>query len=290
MRSARLLGSTVVLLITGLLTVGAAAATERLPDSARQGPPTDASAGLRSFPSSPTGRSSSPQGYDVEYRFFNRDIGGTTLSSTLITADYTRCLDGGEIRWNDVRLASAIGADEPTTPGEHLSLMEGFRYGVSDSIVQESFYDEFPSGDLRDLIKTMVWDGMLLEMFDGLAPGFHELRLNSRRHVSECEDFVVQMCEWGSILMRDLDVEWSGVSRVNDEACAVVLFQSFSNPVDAPGLDGRSCYWGQVWFSTSDLEIERLTMNEDVVLEIASPGTPPLTMNIQRQVEFRKHA
>lgn len=229
-----------------------------------------------------------PQTYELEYRFYNRDIAGTTFSSTLTTATYTRALENDEIRWNGIYIAGASGSDAPVPPGQALEVMEGFQYGLSEEIIEESFYERFPQDDLRDLIKTMVWDGMMIEMFDMMLPGFESLPLNEFHPVPEYEGFTVEMCNWGALEMRDLRLKWTGSSNMHGETCAVILFQSFSNPVDASPIRGRSCYWGQIWVSLDDWEIECLTLNEDVVLEIPMGDAGNQVMDMQREVKFEK--
>lgn len=243
---------------------------------------------LASLPSYEAGDAQAPQTYRLEYRFFNRDVAGATGSRTCVTADYTRGLEGNMIRWSNVLIASADGADTPMPVGDPLEVMDGFQYGISEEIVQESLYERFPANDLRDLVKTMVWDGMMIEMFDMMLPGFDQLTLNEFHPVPEYDGFEVEMCEWGSLKMRDLNLKWSGVSRVNDEPCALVLYQSMSNPVDAFAIKGRSCYWGQVWISLEDWQIECLTMNEDVVLEVPAGDGESHVLDIQRQIRFEK--
>jgi hypothetical protein len=241
-----------------------------------------------SFPKSGPRNDTAPQTYELEYNFFNRDIAGTTRSRTLITADYTRGLEDGGIRWNGVRIASTSDPDAPMSPGDPLEVMEGFQYGVSEEIVQESLYERFPNSDLRDLIKTMVWDGMMIEMFDMMMADFEGLRLNEFHDVPDYEGTEIEMCGWGTLKMRDLRLKWSGVSRTHGELCAVILYQSLSNPVDAGPIRGRSCYWGQLWISLEDWQIECLTLNEDIVLEIPTGDAGSQILDMQRRVKFEK--
>lgn len=250
----------------------------------------DVRAHLETFPASPPTASPEPQTYRLDYRLHNRDITGATMSSTLVLADYTRAPGADRFTWNNVSVATASGEAPPEPPGQSLDIMEDFSYGLSEEIIREPMYDRFPSGDLRDLVKTMVWDGMLIEMFDMLLPGFGELTLNEFHEASEYQNVEIEMGDWGSLLMRDLQLKWSGMSEVNGEPCAIVLFQSFSNPVDAAGIRGRSCYWGQVWISAEDSQIECLTMNEDVILEIPTGEDASTVLNLQRQVRFDRTA
>jgi len=191
------------------------------------------------------------------------------------------------MRWNDVWMAAG-GPDAELPPGTPLEVMEGFEYGLSEKIIDELLYERFPNEDVKHLAKTMVWDGMMIEAFDLLSGDFAALPPNEFRRVHEYEDFDVRMGDWGSIKMRDMRVKWSGVSMMHGEPCAVVLYQSFSNPVDAGPVRGRSCYWGQFWVSHEDGEIECLTLNEDVVLEVPTGSGSTAVLNVQREVSFEK--
>ena len=243
---------------------------------------------LGAFPAAVSDGSGEPQSYRLEYHLFNRDVTGATRNRIHVTGVYTRSLEDGRMRWNDVEIAGAVGPDAALPPGAPLAAMEGFEYGLSEEIVQESLYERFTDEDTRQLAKSMVWDGAMVEMFDLLLETFGLLRPNEFARVAELEDFDVQMGSWGSLKMRDLRVKWSGVSVMNGEPCAVVLYQSFSNPVDAGPVRGRSCYWGQFWLSCEDGEIECLTLNEDVILEMPTGADSSALLNVQREVRFEK--
>jgi hypothetical protein len=242
---------------------------------------------LAAFPTEfPSG--SGPQTYRLDYDLFNRDVAGTTQNRIHITGTYTRRLEDGRMRWSDVTIAGAAGPDADLPPATPLGEMEGLEYALGLEIVQEPLYERFADPNIKHLAKTMVWDGAMVEAFDLLLGSFASLRPNEFARVDEFEDFGVQMGDWGSIKMRDLRVKWSGVSMMHGEPCAVVLYQSFSNPVDAGPMRGRSCYWGQFWLSRVDGEIECLTLNEDVILDMPTGGGASTILNMQREVRFEK--
>ena len=91
----------------------------------------------------------------------------------------------------------------------------------------------------------------------------------------------------------DLQLKWSGISTMNNKICALIQFHSFSNPVDmiseAMTVKGRSLYWGCVWVSLKDKQIEYGTMNEDVIMEMSFTGNAGKQLiNMQREVMFEK--
>jgi len=243
---------------------------------------------LATFPHVLSREGGGAQTYRLEYHLFNRDVAGATQNRTFVTGTYTRGIEEDRMRWSGVEVAATGGADAAMPHGAPLTIMEGFEYGLSEEILDESLYVRFPNEDLKHLAKTMVWDGMMIEAFDLLKEDFAGLPANEFRRVAEYEDFDIRMGDWGSIKMRDMRVKWSGVSMMHGEPCAVVLYQSLSNPVDAGPTKGRSCYWGQFWLSREDGEIECLTLNKDIVLEIPTGEISSMIMNLQREVRFEK--
>jgi hypothetical protein len=65
-------------------------------------------------------------------------------------------------------------------------------------------------------------------------------------------------------------------------------YDSFVNPVQAPGAKGRSLYWGSIWISLQDKQIEHATLNEDILMEMGSATNQQKLLDIQREVVFSK--
>jgi hypothetical protein len=80
---------------------------------------------------------------------------------------------------------------------------------------------------------------------------------------------------------------------MNGKNCAVIQYQSFFNPVDAVNngmkIKGRSLYWGTIWISLDEPQVECGALNEDLPMELTIPGVPEKQLiDLQRQVEFTK--
>lgn len=80
---------------------------------------------------------------------------------------------------------------------------------------------------------------------------------------------------------------------MNNEICAVIQYQSFFNPVlsmtNTMTIQGRSLYRGSLLISLEDKQVEYLTMNEDVMMEMTFPGkSEKRLMDMQREVVFTK--
>ncbi len=239
-----------------------------------------------SFPQRPSG--TTPQAYRLEYIFFNRDLGGNTKNRIYIMGKYTRGLENGTVCWDSVRIASAPGETEPFSEDSPIESMEGFSYTINQDIIGESFFDRFPQGDIRHLIKTLIWDGAMFEMFETLRNELEMLEPGAPKRAEVFEDFNIQMGEFASLKMKDLSLEWTGTSMMNGERCALVQYRSFSNPVNGIGISGRSLYFGRVWISVEDGEFECLTLNEDVALELPIGEAGKKLVDIQREVRFTK--
>jgi hypothetical protein len=192
------------------------------------------------------------------------------------------------VRWDSVRIASAAGPEEPFPPGLPITPMDGFVYAITQDIVRESFFARFPQGDIRHLIKTLVWDGAMLEMFDLLRDELQTLERGIPKTTGEFHDFDVRMGDFATLKMNDLIVEWSGVSKMNGEKCALVCYRSWSNPVTGIGISGRSLYFGRLWISLVDGEFECMTLNEDVAMEIPRNDAGRKLIDLQREVRFIK--
>ena len=248
------------------------------------------------LPSELTLRENEPQQYSVTSHFHNRTVDGTPINSILITADYTRALDDSLVRWNNVRIGTSQDSTKPISEGNLLDCMENFTYKSpykfpSEDIMKEEFYKDFPNNETRHLIKSLVWDAMGIETFAWMF--FDNLEPNEFYQVSEFEDFTVHMGDWGSLRMKGLKLKWAGISKMNNEPCALINYRSFSNPVksdtEAMKVNGRSLYWGSIWVSLEDKQIEYGTMNEDVLMEMTFPGNAEkMLMNMQREVSFEK--
>lgn len=229
--------------------------------------------------------------YEVTSNWYNRDIAGNTANSVRMTGEYTRSTrdDGIHCRWNNVRLAAAPGDTDTFPEGAPLAYMEGFSYTLGDEIMQEAFFSNFPD-DVKDLLKTLIWDAPWIEV---AYMSVDRLQYDEPIKSTEFESKELQMGDFGMLQMRDLWLTWTGISKTNNEACALVQYQSFSNPVesntDAISVRGRSCYWGSFRISLVDKQVESMTLNEDVVMELSFPGNAGARlMNMQREILFEK--
>jgi hypothetical protein len=232
-----------------------------------------------------------PQHYDVTTYFTNRDIYGNPTSKALITAEYTRALGDGLVRWDDVRIATWQDLTGSFSDGQVIDCMNGLTYKSPEDIASPELYKGFPKDDSQHLLRMLIWDAIGIEVYGWMF--FDNLKINETYYATDFEDYAVQMADWGLLTLKDLRLKWAGITSVNDENCALVEYQSFCNPTESTSpamtVKGRSLYWGSICISLEDKQIEFGTLNEDVIMETTGfGGSEERIMNMQREVIFEK--
>lgn len=86
---------------------------------------------------------------------------------------------------------------------------------------------------------------------------------------------------------------WSGITKHNNEVCAIIKFESLYNPLKIDNnqlsVKGRSLYYGEILISLSDKQVEYATMVEDVIMKLQSSLFPEEQLiDLQREIIFNK--
>ena len=227
-----------------------------------------------------------PQRYRLQTIWHNRDLNGNVTGKFIIRGDYTRGLGNGQVRWNNVKIEVCKNPDWRESETIVVKSMEGFSYKSPHDIAKPNFFKHLPTDETKHLLRTLVWDAVALEAF--AWQNFHKLELNKAVKSSEFENRDVQMADWGTLNMKGLNLKWTGITKVQDESCAIIQYKSFVNPIASGGNAGRSLYWGDILVSLIDKQIEHATMNEDVIMKITTPDVKNKIINIQREVSLEK--
>jgi hypothetical protein len=103
----------------------------------------------------------------------------------------------------------------------------------------------------------------------------------------------MNLADLGSFENKDMQITWTGISQRNGEQCAVIEFRTMNNPLEYSGdgmnMKGRSHYWGTIWVSVEDKQIEHAFLYEDVIMELNLPGqTTKQIMDAVREISFMK--
>ena len=188
-----------------------------------------------------------------------------------VYGEYTRGLPEGEDRWKNVSIARAVGFDDPFPEGEKQDYMEGFTYKPGADSLDPGFFQGFPATAID--ARNLVWD---TAMFEGFAWSYlDKLNLNGTYYPSEpVGEF--GLAGAGTFQNKQIELTWLGISRMNEEPCALIQYRAFLNKLSVSAGDfkvrGGSHYWGEIWISLEDMQIERGTLYENVVVETKMPG------------------
>ena len=214
-----------------------------------------------------------PQKYKLTFDYLQLDRLGNPLGKERVSGEYTRALPGGRARWSNVTIAKAKAHGDPFAGGEAQRYMEGFTYVLSrrSDMLKKEFFPGFPGIEVKT--KNLVWD---MHMIEELAwDYFDKLELNQPYAIqSQPED--VPLAGAGTFQNRRVEVIWVGLSRRSGETCALIQYQAFMNKftttMGTMNFQGRSHYWGDIWVSLKDKQIEYATLLEDVLVEFSLPG------------------
>lgn len=244
---------------------------------------------LKKLPAGLTLQEKNPYSYKVITDYFNHDILGNFQSKMEVKGIYTRGLENGKMRWNDVTFSNAGGPDDSFAEGTKQSYMENFNYDKSDNLMKEALFKNFPSMT-GVFAKNLVWDVLSFEVFAWTY--YDSLQLNIPFTAHEVNGSI-ELEGLGNFENKDIKLTWSGISNMNGKICAVIEFLAMDNPLKFKTsfleMKGRSHYWGTVWLSLSDKQIEHGVLYEDVNMEMKLNGQEKSQLqNTTRKIELIK--
>ena len=228
------------------------------------------------------------QKYVVTTDHFNTDIFGNFFNKMRVKGEYTRGLESGKAKWNNVTIAMAMIRDAEFPAGNPVDYMENFSYPISEDMLKPEAFTSF--GENSAFTKNLIWDMMAIEGFAWSS--FEKLKLNEPMS-DERFNGKMDLAGQGSFENKDVQITWTGISQRNGEPCAVIEYRTFNNPLEYAGegmaMKGRSHYWGTIWVSLEDKQIEHAVLYEDVIMEMNLPGqTNKQIMNAVREISYVK--
>src|SRR5262249_17881077 len=235
-------------------------------------------------------REAEPQRYVITCDYVNLDLLGNCTGKDRVSGEYVRALPGGKARWNDVRIAHARGLDDAFPEGQPQKYMDGFTYDPSKTpeMFKPDFFQGFPANEIKT--KNLVWDMSMVEQFSW--DYLQKLELN-RPYALQSQPEDVPLAGAGTFQNRRVELTWAGLSKRNGEVCALIQYRAFINKfntsMDKMEFQGRSHYWGDIWVSLEDKQIEYATLFEDVLVGFTLPGqTARQTIDVLRTATFEK--
>jgi hypothetical protein len=100
----------------------------------------------------------------------------------------------------------------------------------------------------------------------------------------------VELAGNGYFQNNHIKLTWTGISEMNNELCALIQFLALDNPLDVKmgniTAKGRSHYWGNIWVSLEDKQIEHAVLYEDVILDMNISPTQKQLIDATREIKF----
>ncbi len=230
-----------------------------------------------------------PYSYEMIANYYNHDILGNFINKSQVKGTYTRGLENGKVSWKDVTIAQASKLDQAFPEGTKQAYMENFTYNPSDNMMNSDVFKNFPTAT-GVFAKNLVWDVLSFEVFGWVY--YDSLQLNIP-YTARKMNGKMNLPELGSFENKDIKLTWTGISTMNNKICAVIEFLAMDNPIDFKTdfmqMKGRSHYWGTLWLSLSDKQIEYGILYEDVNMDMKMAGQEKSQlMNTTRKIEFIK--
>jgi hypothetical protein len=209
--------------------------------------------------------------YTMTTDYFEYDLKGNFLRKTRVAGEYTCEIGGDSARWNNVYSSQSDDLDSPFPKGMKQDYMENFKYKPDEKVLTEDFFIQIPEANM--FIKNLIWDVM---GFDILAyTCWDSLELNKEYHSVEMNS-KVDLAGEGTFENKDIILTWIGITKKNNEVCAIIKYSVMNNPLELVTgnfiMSGRSHYWGEVYVSLSDRQIEYASLLEDVVTDVTISG------------------
>lgn len=230
------------------------------------------------------------QKFKVTTTHFNADIFGNFFHKQQVYGEYTRGLKDGKVKWNNVSLnfTNQMKRDAEFDHKIPINYMEDFTYSPKDDMLKPEVFESF--GEHSAFTKNLIWDMLAIESFAWNY--WDKLKLNEDYATPEMNG-KLDLAGQGSFENKDIRITWTGISTRNGELCATVEYRTMDNPLEVSyeGMDmkGRSHYWGTIWVSLEDKQIEHAVLYEDVVMEMNLPGqTKKQIMNATREISFER--
>ena len=227
-----------------------------------------------------------PERIRVTTDYYNRDIYGNFFNKVRITGEYSREADSGYAHWNNVTESQSNDLNAIFPAGKPLDYMENFRYIPSEKMMDAASFKNFPPQSFY--AKNLIWDMMGIEAFAWLY--LDSLELN--KTFSPAMNGKVDLAGGGYFNNNHIKLTWTSISKVNNDLCILIQFLAMDNPLEinmgSTTAKGRSHYWGDIWVSLTDKQIEYATLHEDVILDMQISPSQKQLVDATREIKFEK--
>lgn len=207
--------------------------------------------------------------YQLTTDYYDYDLKSNFLVKRRICGTITYENDFAE--WKDVYYAESKVVDEVFPQGDKLNSLQNFRYQPKEDILAADFFQKrLPQAN--PYVMNLIWDALCFESLAYWA--WDSLKLNKEYQLRDDNsklDLAI-----GSFENKGIKITWIGVTKVNDEICAILKYSVMNNPLKVEfeniSMSGRSHYWGEIYVSLSDKQIEYASLTEDVLTDMNIKG------------------
>lgn len=169
-------------------------------------------------------------------------------------------------QWKDVYYTESKVADEIFPQGEKQDFLQNFGYQPNADILAPDFFQKkLPQANPH--VMNLIWDALCFESLAYWA--WDSLKLNEEHQLGD--DNAGLDLAIGSFENKDIRITWLGVTKIKDEMCAILKYSVMNNPLKVEfeeiEMSGRSHYWGEIYVSLSDKQIEYACLTEDILTD-----------------------
>ncbi|MCC8197173.1 MAG: hypothetical protein LIP06_00965 [Tannerellaceae bacterium] len=224
---------------------------------------------LNSLPSIERDKSQT-RSYHMTTDYFDYGLSGEFRVKTRIAGNLTCKNDS--VQWKDVYSSNSKSLNTEFPNGRKVNYMENFKYKQGSEIISADFFmKNLPEAD--PLVMNLMWDVMGFDVF--AYEYWDSLKLNAE---FKAIDVNIEMeIAYGTFENRDTRITWLGITEINEEVCAILKYSVMNNPLYLEYenfiMKGRSHYWGEVYVSLSDKQMEYANLTEDVLMEVKEKGS-----------------
>jgi hypothetical protein len=226
---------------------------------------------LKELPAVPV--SSALQKYRMTAVYTNRDLYGNFMDKTKVSGDYTRGLENGFVKWNNIYFSVSNNYSEPFPAATKQEYMENIKYVPSPKMLDAEAFKNFPANPASVFAKNLIWDMMTIE---GFAWDYIDsLKLNRIYQIPDITG-EFNMADIGTYSHTAIQLCWTGISAINDELCAVIEYMAIDNKIEMSMVGfktkGTEQYWGTIWVSLKTRSVESAVMYGGTIQEIEITG------------------
>lgn len=209
--------------------------------------------------------------YHMVTDYYDFDLSGDFRIKSRIAGNLTCKNDS--VQWRNVYLSNSKSLDAEFLQGKRIDYMENFKYKSGAETISADFFSQnLPEAD--PLAMNLIWDVLGFEVF--AYEYWDSLKLNTEYKAASANQKME--IAYGTFDNRDTRVTWLGITEVKNEICAILKYSVMNNPLDLQyegiSMKGRSHYWGEVYVSLSDKQIEYVSLTEDVLMEVKGKSLP----------------